>query len=148
METKVWSRAWSKDCPETALPGDPSQIQSLNTNTIIDAKYLLTGAQYSCLLRFSARAWHIQRWLLEANHWTDYRVPNGEVREKTEGSEGVCNPLGRTISTNQSSQGLNHQPRSTHGRTHGSSCICSRGWPYWASVGEEAFGLWRLKAPV
>jgi len=30
----------------------------------------------------------------------------------------------------QSSQGLKHQPDSTHGGTHGSSHICSRGWPY------------------
>jgi hypothetical protein len=46
-----------------------------------------------------------------------------------------------TISTNwipQSSQGLNHQPRSTHGGTQGSNHICSRGWPCLASVGEEA----------
>jgi hypothetical protein len=41
-------------------------------------------------------------------------------------------------STNQSSQGLNHQPRSTHGGTHGSSCICNRGWPCWASMRGEA----------
>jgi hypothetical protein len=40
----------------------------------------------------------------------------------------LFNPIGRTtISTNQNSQGLNHQPRSTHGGTHGSSPICSRG---------------------
>jgi hypothetical protein len=38
-------------------------------------------------------------------------------RGRTKGTEGDCSPLGRTISTNQatqSSQGLNHQPRSTH----------------------------------
>ena len=40
----------------------------------------------------------------------------------------------------KSSQVLNHQPKSTHGGTHGSSCICSRGWPCWASMGEEALG--------
>jgi hypothetical protein len=66
-----------------------------------------------------------------ANHWTEHRVPNGGVRERTEGAEGVCNPIGRTtISTNQilqNSQGLNHQPKSTHGGTHGSSHIYSRG---------------------
>jgi hypothetical protein len=39
-----------------------------------------------------------------------------------------------------SSQGLNHQPKSTHGGTHGSSCIYSRGWPYLASMGGEALG--------
>jgi hypothetical protein len=47
-----------------------------------------------------------------------------------EGAEGVYNLIGRaTISTNQTfpppqnSQGLSNQPRSTHGGTHGSSCI-------------------------
>ena len=38
----------------------------------------------------------------------------------------------------QSSQGLNHQPKNTHGETHGSSCICSRGWPSQSSMGGEA----------
>jgi hypothetical protein len=82
-----------------------------------------------------------------ANHWTEHRVPNGAVREKTQGTEGVCNPTGRTtVSTNQTSPELNHQPKSTHGGTHGSSHICSRGW---SSMGEEALGvLWRLSAPV
>jgi hypothetical protein len=36
--------------------------------------------------------------------------------------------------------GLNHQSKKTHGRTHGSSCICSRGWPSWSSMGGEALG--------
>jgi hypothetical protein len=35
------------------------------------------------------------------------------------------------------SQGLNHQPKSTHGGTHGSSCI---GWPSRSSIGGEALG--------
>jgi hypothetical protein len=56
----------------------------------------------------------------------------------------VCNSIGRTtISTKQnlqSSQGLNHQPKSTHGRTHGYSWICSRGLPYLASMGGFALG--------
>jgi hypothetical protein len=35
-------------------------------------------------------------------HWTEYRGPNGGVRERTEGVEDVCNPIGRTtVSTNQ-----------------------------------------------
>jgi hypothetical protein len=71
-------------------------------------------------------------------------VYNGGVRERTEGAEGVCNPIGRTVSTNQtppqSSQGLNHQLKSTHGRTQGSSLINSRGWPYLASMKREALG--------
>jgi hypothetical protein len=40
----------------------------------------------------------------------------------------------------QNFQGLNHQPKSIHGETHGSSCICSRGWPCWTSMGGEALG--------
>jgi hypothetical protein len=44
------------------------------------------------------------------------------------------------MSMNQSSQFLNHQAKSTHERTHGSSHICSRGWPYRAPMGEEVLG--------
>jgi hypothetical protein len=69
--------------------------------------------------------------------------------KKTEGAEGVCNPIGiTTISTNQnpqSSQGLNHQPKITHGGTHGSSHICSKGWPCHGSIGGKALGP--VKAP-
>jgi hypothetical protein len=39
--------------------------------------------------------------MLTANHWTEHGVPNIRVRERTEGVEGVCNPIGRTTSTNQ-----------------------------------------------
>jgi hypothetical protein len=48
-----------------------------------------------------------------------------------------------TISTNhipQNSQGLNHQPKSIHGGTHGSSHICSRRFLYLASMGGEVLG--------
>jgi hypothetical protein len=93
---------------------------------------------YGSLLRGSARAWHIVRWMLTANHWTEQGVSNEGVRERTEVTERVCNPIGRTtMSTNQtpwSSQRLNHQPKNTHGGTHSSSCICQ------ASMGGEAFG--------
>jgi hypothetical protein len=66
---------------------------------------------------------------------------NGGSRESIEGPEGVCNPIGRTtIPTNQSSQGLNYQPRNTHGENHDFRRICSRGWPCQASMGEEALG--------
>jgi hypothetical protein len=78
-------------------------------------------------------------------------VPNGGARKRTEGAEGVCNPIERMIiSTNQtlsspsprpqSSQRLNHQPRIIHGVTHGSSRICNRGWPCWLSMGGKAPG--------
>jgi hypothetical protein len=37
-------------------------------------------------------------------------------------------------STPQSSLDLNHQPKKTHGGTHCSSCIYSRGWPSRSSI--------------
>jgi len=30
-------------------------------------------------------------WMLAAKHWTEQGVPNGGVKERTEGAEGVCN---------------------------------------------------------
>jgi hypothetical protein len=149
---KVWSRDWRKGHPETAPLGDLSYIQSPNADTIVDAKKrMLTGAWYGYLLRGLARVLQIQRQMLATDHWTENRVPNGGVRERTGGAEGVCNPIGRTtIWTNQSSQsfqGLNHQPKSTHGGTHGSSRICSRGWSCRASMGEEALGSVKALCP-
>jgi hypothetical protein len=74
-----------------------------------------------------------------AKHQTEFEEPNGYVRAMTEGAGEVCNPTGRTtISTNQSpqsSQGLNHQPKSTYGGTHNSSWMCSRGLPYLVPMG-------------
>jgi len=56
-------------------------------------------------LRGSAKALLIHMRMPAANHWTEHGDPNGGVREKTEGAEGVCNPIGRTtISTNQTSE--------------------------------------------
>jgi hypothetical protein len=40
--------------------------------------------------------------MLTANHWTEHNVPDGGIKERTEGDEGVCNPKGRTrISTRE-----------------------------------------------
>jgi hypothetical protein len=73
----------------------------------------------------------IQRQMLTVKHWTEHWVPDGGVRKRTEGAEGVFHPIERTkISTNQtlqSSQGLNQQPKRTHGETYGFSLIGSRG---------------------
>jgi hypothetical protein len=56
--------------------------------------------------------------ILTPNHWTKFRDPNGRDRGRTEAAEGNYNPIGKiTISTNrtpQSSQGLDHQPKSIH----------------------------------
>jgi hypothetical protein len=70
-----------------------------------------------------------------ANHQTEHRDPNERARRRTKVSEGVCNPTGRTILTNQttqSSQKLNNQPKSIYEEIHGSRYICSRGWSHLA----------------
>jgi hypothetical protein len=41
----------------------------------------------------------------------------------------------------------NHQPKSTHGGTYGSSHILSRGWPFWASMEREALGPVKVLCP-
>jgi hypothetical protein len=40
-----------------------------------------------------------KRWILSANHLTEHCIPNGGVREGTEGAEEVCNPIGRTTTS-------------------------------------------------
>jgi hypothetical protein len=56
--------------------------------------------------------------MLTANHQTENSDPNGGVRGRTEGAEGVCNPIGRTTTSNnqmpQSSQGLTKPPTRVH----------------------------------
>jgi hypothetical protein len=80
-----------------------SHLQAPNPDTTADAKKcLLTGAWYGYLLGGSARAWPIQTRMLAANHQTEHDDHNGWVKGRTEGAEGVYNPIGRTtISTNQ-----------------------------------------------
>jgi hypothetical protein len=92
----------------------------------------------------STRDGQIQRQMLTANHWTEHGIPDGGVGEGTEGAEGSCRPMREaTASTSQkpqSSRGLDHQLKNIHGGTHGSSCICGRGWPFWTLVGGVALG--------
>jgi hypothetical protein len=95
--------------------------------------YLL--APVECISSFKP----IQVLIRAAKYWTEREDPNGEVRTRTEGAQGVCNPIGRTtISTNQipqSYQGLNHKPN----QTHGFRWMCSRGLTFRASLGREPF---------
>jgi hypothetical protein len=49
-----------------------------------------------CLLRGSASAWQIQKWMFTAIHGTEHRVPNEGARESTKVAEGVCSPIGGT----------------------------------------------------
>jgi hypothetical protein len=82
--------------------------------------------------------------IITANHWTEPIDLNGRVGGRTEGAEGVCNPIGRTtVPTNlapQSTQGLSHQTKSMHGPVHGFYYIYSRGLPYLESVGGDSHG--------
>ena len=39
------------------------------------------------------------------------------------------------------------KPATKDGWTHGSSCICSRGWPCWTSKGGEALGPEKAQCP-
>jgi hypothetical protein len=149
---KVWSRHWRKGHPVIVPPGDPSHIQFPNPDTIVDAnKCLLTGAWYCCLLRGSATVWQIQKWMLTAIHWTEHGVPNEGARERTQGAEGVCSPIGgSSILTNQcphSSLGLNHQSKKKHDGTCVSSCTCNRGCTSWLSMGGEALGPVKVLCP-
>jgi hypothetical protein len=85
------------------------------------------------------------------SHWMEHRVPQEGARERTLEAEGVCSPIkGTTIWTNQypqNSLGLNHQPYSTHGGTHGSSYIYSRGWPSQSTLGGEVLGSMKALYP-
>jgi len=89
--------------------------------------------------------------MLAANHWAENRIHNGGVRERTEGAEGVCNPIGRTtIPTNQtaqSSQGLNHHSKSAHGPMAPATYVAEDGWPCRASMEGEAFGPVNARCP-
>ena len=53
-------------------------INNHQTQSLV--RCLLTGAWYSCLLRDSASAWQIQKWMLIVIHWTEHKVPNEGAR--------------------------------------------------------------------
>jgi hypothetical protein len=120
---------------------DPSVGQSLDG---LSFRLCSTLCPFISFWQEHARSWPIHMWMLTANHQTEHVDHNGGVRRRTEEAEGVCNPIGRTtLSMNQtpppprSSQRLKHQPMNTHQGTHGSSSLCSRGWPCLAPMGQE-----------
>jgi hypothetical protein len=87
--------------------------------------------------------------ILTTNHQTEPGAPNGRVRGRTEGVEGKCNPIGRTkVSINwtlQSSQELNHQPKSgsmAFTIYAAEDCLI---WHQWEG---RPLVLWRLVAPL
>jgi hypothetical protein len=62
--------------------------------------------------------------MLTANHWTEHGDPNGGVRERTEGAERVCSPIGRTtISTNQTPPDLHRTKPPTKEYTWREPCL-------------------------
>ena len=103
-------------------------IISHQTHTLLHnaIKILLMGPCYSCIIWGYASAWQIEKCMLTDIYKLEHRSPNREARESTQGAEGVCNLIGGTIWTNQYPQSLF------------SSCICSRRWPSWPSMGREA----------
>jgi hypothetical protein len=68
--------------------GDPSHKQPPNPDSIADAN--------KNLLRGSACAGLIQKWMLTIIHWTEHRIPNEGARESAQKAEGVCSLLGGT----------------------------------------------------
>jgi hypothetical protein len=85
------------------------------------------------------------------------------ARERTQGAEGVCSPIGgTTIRTNQysqSSQGLNHQPKSTQEGLKASAVYVAedglvghqeekRRWPSKPSLERGPLDTQTLYAPV
>jgi hypothetical protein len=80
--------------------------------------------------------WFLKKWMLTVSYWREHRAPNGGAGESTQGAEGVCNPIGgTTLWTYQYPQ------------SYVSSCICSRRWPSWPSMGGEALGLMNIICP-
>jgi hypothetical protein len=101
METKVWSRDLRKGHPKT-WGSKPFTVTKPRQLSWMPRSACWQEPGIASPERLSARAWEIQRQKLAANHWTEHRVPSGEVRERTERAEGVCNHIARTIiSTSQ-----------------------------------------------
>ena len=82
--------------------------------------------------------------MLEANQWTEHRVPDGEFGEGTEGAEvGGAAPWGEQqyqLARPPGASWVWTTNQSTNGGTHGSRCICSRGMPCWTPMRGEALG--------
>ena len=103
----VQSTEWRYDHPENALPGDQSHKKPPNPDTM----GLPTGLWYSCLLRHSASAWQIQKWMLTAIHGRDHKVPSEGARISAQGVERIWNPIRvTTIWTNLYPQSSLYKP--------------------------------------
>jgi hypothetical protein len=120
-----------------------------------ESKYFKPGQTHGpkkIILRGSVRAGSILMWMYIAKHWTECGDPNGEIRARTEGAEGLCIPIGRTtIPTNQtpqSSQGLNHQPKSTQGVPMAPAGYVTEEYLIWHHWEGSPLVLWSFDTPA
>ena len=72
-----------------------------DSRSIIFIPFLLITSRNWKQPRYSSidewiKMWYVQGQMLAANHCTEHGDSTGGVRERTEGSEGVCNHIGRT----------------------------------------------------
>jgi hypothetical protein len=72
--------------------------------------------------------------MLTVIYWMEHRAPNEGARESSQGKfpKGVCIPIGGTTTWTSTYQSCV------------SSCICSRGWPSWPSMGGGAHGIAKI----
>ena len=78
--------------------------------------------------------------MLAVNHQNELWEPNVEVRGRTEGAEGVGNPIGRpTVSTwtPENSHRLSYQPMSIPMLVQGPGYIYGKALPCLALVGQD-----------
>jgi hypothetical protein len=78
----------------------------------------------------------MQNWMLTVIYWMKHRGTNGGARESTKELKGSA-----TLWVEQQYE-LTSTPRARV-----SSCICSRRWPNWPSLGEEVLGLAKIICP-
>jgi hypothetical protein len=80
--------------------------------------------------------------MLLAKHWTEVRIPIEELgkgSKELKGKETLSEDQQSQLTwTPQSTQRLNHQPKSIHELVCGPWHICSRGLPCLVSVREDA----------
>lgn len=139
---KIQKKMTSRDFPTY------TSIQSADTKPVYYC--WCQEAWYGCSLKGSTSTWPIQMLILIANHETVPRDPSVTTRGRTEGAEGDYNPIGRTISTNhttQSSHRLNNWSKSIHGGIHNSRYAFSITWPYLTSVWGKALGPMEIWCP-
>jgi hypothetical protein len=109
------------------------------------------SSQYDCPLRGSARTGPIQMQMYTAEHWTESGYPNGKVRARIVGAEGVCNLIGRTtVSTNQNPQSyqeLKHQPKSTQEVPMAPAGYITLNFLFWHHWEGSSLVLWQFDDP-